>query len=110
MHFKSFFRATNLKGHRQEVHDGHKDFKCESCNTPFSRVANLKGHIQILHEGHKNHKCEYYDKSFSLMVNLKGHIQALHKDYKIINVGTQETHLDYNSNMNLVVCMNATKL
>ena len=42
--------AQCLKKHIYTIHEGHKDFKCESCKKLFSKAGNLKKHIRRVHE------------------------------------------------------------
>ena len=41
---KSFSSAQYLKKHIHIIHDGQKDFKCESCDKSFSEGGKLKKH------------------------------------------------------------------
>ena len=50
--------AQYLKKHIHTVHEGNKDYKCESCGKSFTVACNLKKHIYTVHEGRKDHKCE----------------------------------------------------
>ena len=34
----------------QTVHDGEKNFNCNSCDKIFAQSGDLKGHIQTIHE------------------------------------------------------------
>ena len=47
------------------VHEGHIDFKCESCGKLFSHTGDLKIHIKTIHEDHKGYICESCGKVFS---------------------------------------------
>ena len=40
---KSFSKAGQLKGHIYTIHEGHKDYKCESCDKSFSQAGQLNG-------------------------------------------------------------------
>ena len=53
------------------VHEGHKDHKCEACGKLFSFRVNLKRHIHNIHKGHKDHKSESSVKSFTEEEKLK---------------------------------------
>ena len=50
---KAFSQAVNLKTHINEVHNGQKDHKCDSCGKAFSQLGNLKKHINSAHNGWK---------------------------------------------------------
>ena len=63
-------------------HDGHKDYKCESCGKSFSQAIYLKKHIHTVHEGHKDYNCESCGKSFSYENILKRHTHTTHEGYK----------------------------
>ena len=45
-------RAHNLRGHVKSIHEGHKDFNCESCGRLFTRAYSMRKHIKTVHEGH----------------------------------------------------------
>ena len=68
-----------MKRHIQTIHEGHKDYKCESCGKLFSQVGNLNKHIHTIHEGRKDYKCPYCDQNFAHKYVLEKHIQIVHK-------------------------------
>ena len=76
---KSFSQAGDLKKHIHTVHEGHKDYKCESCGKSFSQAGYLKIHNYRIHDGHKDFKCESCGKLFSESGGLKKHIHTIHK-------------------------------
>ena len=39
--------------HNHTVHEGHKDYKCESCEKSFAGAQYLKKHIHTIHRGQK---------------------------------------------------------
>ena len=67
-----------MKKHFHTVHEGHKDYKCESCDKSFSQVSGLKRHIQTIHETQKDYKCESCGKLFSQAINLNLHKKINH--------------------------------
>ena len=75
----SYFRQEHLKLHTNIIHEGCKDYKCESCGKQFARTGDLNRHFQSVHDSNKNYKCESCDKSFSLAGTLKSHIQGVHE-------------------------------
>ena len=38
---------------KTNVHEGDKDFKCESCEKSFIQADSLRGHIKNIRKGHK---------------------------------------------------------
>ena len=91
------------KKHIHIVHDGQKDYKCESCDKPFSEEGDLKRHKYTIHEGHKEYRCDICDRLFSQTQQLKNHIHTVHKvkkDYKcdsvIAKVATLRKHIHTN--------------
>ena len=71
--------SGDLKKHMHTIHEGHKDFKCESCGKSFSHAHTLKKHIHTIHEGHKDYKCVPCGNSFSQAHHLKRHIFKIHE-------------------------------
>ena len=72
----------NLNQHIRNVHENKK--KCDICEKSFSR-KDLKKHISAIHEGCKDYKCDTCDKQFSSARDLTSHIHKIHeqsKDYK----------------------------
>ena len=50
---KSFTTLQYLEKHLHIVHDGYKDYKCESCGKSFSRADRLKNHVMKMHKDQK---------------------------------------------------------
>ena len=73
---KSFTRPEQLKRHVHTIHEDQKD-KCEYCGNLF-RPDYLKTHIYTVHEGHKDYKCEICEQLFSSQKELKSHIKRTH--------------------------------
>ena len=46
------------KNRNRPIEKGHKDIQCESCSKYFSQASHLKKHIHTVHDGHKDYKCE----------------------------------------------------
>ena len=81
---KLFYSATSLKSHIYIVHEGHRDYTCDTCGKSFSQPQGLKRHKLGVHEGIKNHKCDTCSKSFMDNSKLQEHIRTVHekrKDY-----------------------------
>ena len=62
------------------MHEGQKDYKCNSCGKLFSESGNLKRHIHTVHKGHKDYKCNSCGKLFTESGNLKRHFQSMHEE------------------------------
>ena len=75
----SFSQSSSLNTHKRTVHEGHKDYNCESCGKSVTSSQSLRNHIRTVHEGHKDHKCEHCEKSFGYSHHLKKHIRTRHK-------------------------------
>ena len=46
-----------MRRHIKTVHEGHKDFKCKSCEKSYTfnlKVVSVRGHIKNIHKGHKH--------------------------------------------------------
>ena len=71
-----FSQAQHLKKHIHTIHEGHKDYKCDSCGKLFSRDASLKRHIQTVHEGHQKNQSIDDKKLFFQAYNLENDIEG----------------------------------
>ena len=89
---KSFTEAGSLKKHIKTIHEGHTDFKCDSCGKSFTQAGTLRIHIKTIHEGHKDFKCDSCGKSFTQAGDLRQHIKTIHQGFKISNVTLVENH------------------
>ena len=79
---KSFKTLHGLETHLHTVHDGIKNHKCESCGKNFFPKSAMNRHIYTVHQGHKDYKCESCGKSFSEAGKLKRHIHIVHEGHK----------------------------
>ena len=86
-----------MKQHVHTVHEGHKDYKCDTCGKSFTQTKSLKTHIHNVHvlEKHihvlpKEHSdeqnsynatCYLCGKSFKHKISLEKHIHTGRKDY-----------------------------
>ena len=70
-----FFTAGSLKTHNHTIHQGLKNFRCESWGNLFSEASTLKKHIH----GCKDRICDSCGKSFSYAHHLVGHIRTVHE-------------------------------
>ena len=71
------------KIHSLEIHEDHKDLKCEFCGNSFSEEGTLEKHIHKIHEARKYHNCKCCDNFFSEGGKLKKHIQKVHDNEKM---------------------------
>ena len=94
--------------HIKNIHEGHKDFKCDSCEKSFTQPGDLRKHIKNIHEGHK-YKPEYYreinvtaerrfhcnlcEKMYTKFHNLKFHISKVHEGTKPVQPKSQKSSL-----------------
>ena len=69
-----------ISRHTKTVHEGQRNYKCESCEKSYVQSGYLKKHIKTIHEGSKDHKCGFCERAFSLASNLKSHIKRIHED------------------------------
>ena len=86
---KSFSQEQSLKIHNHEIHEGHKDIKCEFCGNSLSEEGTLEKPIHRIHEARKDHKYKYCDnffsdgnkcgKCFTQNIGLQTHITAVHE-------------------------------
>ena len=81
------------KIHCHEIHEHHKDLKCEFCGNSFSEEGTLEKHIHKIHEARKYHNCKCCDNFFSEGGKLKKHIQKVH-DNERINVAKQQNIIE----------------
>ena len=51
---KLFTHVGNVRRHIKTVNEGHKDFKCKSCEKSFTSAGSVRGHIKNIHKGHKH--------------------------------------------------------
>ena len=60
------------------IHEGHKDYKCESCGKSFSRAGHLNSHVKRIHDGQKNQICNICGIVFVETSELNKHIKKFH--------------------------------
>ena len=98
----------DLTYHIKCVHEGLKEYVCDTCGQPFGMKKSLKRHIETIHEGRKyycdfcnkqfnfksalyrhlhqhketlNLKCEHCSKNFIRKESLKSHIKLVHPEW-----------------------------
>ena len=76
---KTFSTQSNLKNHDNFVHEKQKR-ECPTCGKKL--VGEMKRHIQSVHEGKKDYKCNSCDKMFFSKAHLKRHFNGIHKGIK----------------------------
>ena len=64
------------------VHEGRRDFKCDTCGKDYQTRNALNGHIKLVHDKIRDNHCNLCTKSFSFPGHLKRHILEVHKGIK----------------------------
>ena len=67
-----------MKIHVRTVHEGRRDYKCDSCGTLFKHPIGLRRHIVAIHEGRKDHKCDICGKEFAYQQHMYRHKKTVH--------------------------------
>ena len=92
-------RASELKQHKQIVHEGKTLFECKICGTSFNRNDGLRSHMST-HSDKKPHKCETCGKIFARRSYLKKHIKRVHKGLQPYKCHLCPRRFGYSSNRN----------
>ncbi|KII68237.1 PR domain zinc finger protein 14 [Thelohanellus kitauei] len=71
---RKFQREERLKVHVKQVHEGHRPYRCQSCNKTFSQSSSLTKHMRT-HTGERPYKCKFCSKGFSASSILTTHIR-----------------------------------
>lgn len=74
----AFAMKSNLKRHRQTVHQRVKEFLCEYCGSMFGLKQNLLTHIRVRHERRKDFVCEVCGEEFGYKQVLQNHCRNIH--------------------------------
>lgn len=61
---KEFSNVYTLKAHRNQVHEGLKEFACKICNTKFTTKYKLKRHHSGVHSEKRDYHCTTCGHSF----------------------------------------------
>ena len=72
-----FVKSVHLNTHIKILHEGKRNYKCDSCGKLCATSGNLKSHIKIIHEKQRNH-CDSCGKSFATLAYLNIHIKRVH--------------------------------
>ena len=76
---KSFTEKSSLKLHIYTVHEGHKDYACNTCGKSFAQKSGLKTHFRGVHATYKDYKCYACGENFSKGIDFKRHIFEVHE-------------------------------
>ena len=71
--------SKNFECENKTIHEGQRNYNCNSCEKSFTQSGHLKRHIKGLHEGQRNCKCDSCGKSYTQSGHLKLHIKTLHE-------------------------------
>ena len=77
----SFDSITELRRHVEDVenmHEGKKNHKCDSCDKRFSRKSLLRLHNERVHLAIKNYTCEICNHTFNQKSHFESHISFRH--------------------------------
>ena len=75
-------QSNNLTRHIKTIHEGHKDYKCDSCGKSFVQPGVLRRHTITVYEGHKDFECDSCVKAFTEAGSLTRHIKTVHEHRK----------------------------
>ena len=64
------------------LHQGIKEYSCDSCGKLLSTAKSLKVHKKTVHLGEKNYKCDICGKLFSRRKGLTIHVNSVHEGLK----------------------------
>ena len=59
------------------VHEGKKNFRCDTCNASFSQKKGWNRHKPSFHEGKNPFECTICDTSFAYKHQMNGHIAPI---------------------------------
>ena len=76
---KSFTEKSSLKLHIYTVHEGHKDYACNTCGKSFAQKSGLKTHFRGVHATYKDYKCYACGEMFSKGIDFKRHRFDVHE-------------------------------
>ena len=75
-------RKQSIKRHMRTVHEGIRDYKCDSCEKSYTEKITLLRHKQNVHEGKKNYTCDSCGMCFTVATSLKRHVLRVHEKRK----------------------------
>ena len=77
---RGFNSPKDLRSHVNAIHEGKRDFKCNSCGKCFGRVHTLNVHIQRSHgKAIGKYVCSYCERRFHTNYHLNSHTTAIHE-------------------------------
>ena len=73
-----FFLILEHCDRHKKVHEGVKDYHCDSCDKSFFQKGQLQRHLHTSHGGPGDHICETCGKSFFAKADMRKHIDSVH--------------------------------
>lgn len=102
---KEFSNVHTLKSHRNQVHQGIKNFQCSICSAKFTTRYKTMRHFQAVHSDIRNYNCDYQDcdstfkTSDMLRKHQRIHFPGPYECEKCLQVFKFKSGLDYHTQL-----------